>query len=118
MKKINLQGVGIDAYISEKDLLGKIATYLFINTSTNTNYGTWCTDSEEMEDVFPRDFVESHVEEIVETLLNNFREVVSDVETYKEDDRIVFDVNLYGIGVGGYLEDDVCLSDKEEEEEE
>lgn len=116
MKKVSLQSIGIDAEIDEDVLLGKIATYIFINTSTNTNYGTWCIDSEELGEVFPRDFVESHVDEIVDTLLTQFREVVSDVETYKEDDRIVFDTNLYSVGVGGYLEEDACFRENEDDE--
>ena len=53
MKKIYLPD--FERYIDEDVLIGKIATYIFVNTTTNTNYGSWCTDSEELGEVFPEE---------------------------------------------------------------
>lgn len=107
MNKVYLKD--FERYIDEDVLIGKIATYIFVNTTTNTNYGSWCTDSEELGEVFPEEFVKEHEKDIVDTLLTNFAELVSDVETYYEDDRLVFDTNLYSVGVGGFYEQDPCF---------
>lgn len=116
MSKITLTG-NMEGYtIEKKDLLCKIATFIFVNTLQNTNYGTWCTDFEEIEDALclPIGWVYKNVNDIHDALIEHYGEMIADVEI-NEDDQ--FDVNLYHDFVDGYLEDDQALIENRREDE-
>jgi hypothetical protein len=94
--------------IEKKDLLCKVATFIFVNTINNTNYGTWCTDFEQIESALclPMGWVKENVEDIDDALTKYYGEMIADVEI-NDDEQ--FDVNLYHDFVDGYLEDDQAL---------
>lgn len=112
---IKLQGVMEGYTIEKKDLLKKVATFIFVNTNNNTNYGTWCTDFEEIEDALglPFGWVKDNVKKIEDTIYDVYGEMVADMEIADEQ----FDVNLYHDYIGGYIEDDQALLENREEEE-
>lgn len=95
--------------IEEDDLLAKIATYLYVNTSYETSNGTRYINASEIDEYYnlPYGWSVKHANEIVDTLLTLFADIVSDCEFIDDDSS--FDIGLYHNFAMGYIEDDQSL---------
>ena len=112
-------------HIYYKDLLSKIATYLYVETSYETHTNNWITYFEEIEEYFGLEegFIDKDIANDIErTLYKEFREQVAEIEVYYNDgfdgsevDRY-FDITLYEDFCMGFVEDDQSIIENREEE--
>jgi hypothetical protein len=117
MDKIYLKNY--EHYISEESLVNKIATFIYVEASHETTTGNWVVNSEEIAETLdiPEELVWLLNEKIVAVLESTWKEQIAEVETYKDGDMICFDITLYYDFVYGFVEDDACWEDDEEEDE-
>lgn len=105
-------------HIYYKDLLSKIATYLYVETSHETSTNNWTTHFDEIEDYFglEQGFIDKDIANDIEgTLYKEFENQIAEVEVYYNDgfdgsevDRY-FDVTLYEDFCMGFVEDDQSI---------
>lgn len=105
-------------HIYYKDLLSKIATYLYVETSHETTTNNWTTYFGEIEEYFSLEegFIDKDIANDIEsTLYKEFREQVAEIEVYYNDgfdgsevDRY-FDITLYEDFCMGFVEDDQSI---------
>ena len=94
--------------ILKKDLLVKLATYLYVNTSYYTINGGYYISAEkcDKDNFLPEGWSKDHHKEIIEALESSFNEKVSYVE-FLDDDS--FGIDVFDIFAMGYIEDDQSL---------
>lgn len=105
-------------HIYYKDLLSKIATYLYVETSHETSTNNWTTYFDEIEDYFglEQGFIDKDIANDIEgTLYKEFENQIAEIEVYYNDgfdgsevDRY-FDVTLYENFCEGFVEDDQSI---------
>ena len=105
-------------HIHFKDLLSKIATYLYVETSSDTTTNNWITYFEEIEEYFGLEegFIDKDIADQIEgTLYAEFKEQVAEIEVVYNDgfdgsevDRY-FDITLYEDFCVGFVEDDQSI---------
>ena len=110
-------------HILYKDLLVKIATYLYVETSHETSTNNWTTYFDEIEEYFGLEegFIDKDIANAIEeTLITEFSNQVAEVEIYYNDgfdgsevDRY-FDVTLYENYCMGFVEDDQSIIENRE----
>ena len=97
--------------ISEESLLNKLATTLFVETSSNTstnNRTIYFSELEEMYSLMPNTILELK-EKIVDRAEQLFDECIASIETGTN----YFDITLYDNFCEGYIQDDLSLEDAE-----
>lgn len=105
-------------HIHYKDLLSKIATYLYVETSHETHTNNWVTYFEEIEEYFGLEegFIDKDIANDIEgTLYEEFEKQIAEIEVYYNDgfdgsevDRY-FDITLYEDFCLGFVEDDQSI---------
>lgn len=109
--KLNgFEGVGIQY----KFLLGKIATFLFVETSHNTSTNNWDLTSDEIEETFSleKGFIDDEIaKDIVKTLEYIYCDMAASIEFYNDEGIIHFDITLYDSFCCGFVQMDACLEE-------
>ena len=106
-------------HIKYKDLLVKIATFLYVETAYETTSNNWTTYFQEVEEALELEdgFIDKEIaNDVAATLYTEFENQVAEVEIYYETeadcyhevDRY-FDVTLYENYCLGYVEDDQSI---------
>jgi len=111
-------GGDLQVAITYKNLLAKIATYIYVTTANETSTCAWCTYFDEIEEAFglePGWIDEEIAEDIQDTLNTYFTEFIAEIEiiynrgeNHEEVDRY-FDVTLYTNYCVGILQDDCSV---------
>ena len=106
-----------EAYIEPELLAKKIATFIFIETANNTNSGNWCVDEEEIISAYHIALETLHkiTGLIVKELETTWSEQVAEVYYHDNDETSEFDVTLYEAYIPGFLQDDTCLEETDED---
>lgn len=112
------------SHILYKDLLIKIATYLFVETSHETHTNNWIIYFDEIEEYFGLEegFIDKDIANSIESVLTwEFKNQVAEVEIYYNDgfdgsevDRY-FDITLYENYCMGFVEDDQSIIENRRE---
>ena len=103
------------SHIYYKDLLSKIATYLYVETSHETSTNNWTTYFDEIEDVYglKEGFIDKEMAEDIEAALYaEFEKQIAEVEVVYEEEGEVdryFDITLYEDYCVGFVEDDQSI---------
>ena len=111
-------GGDIQVAITYKNLLAKIATYIYTTTASETSTCAWCTYFDEIEEHFCLEdgwIDEEIAEDIKSTLYEHFGDFIAEIEILfnrgdngEEVDRY-FDVCLYTNYCANILEDDCSI---------
>ncbi len=119
-----------DNHIEYDDLLNKIATFLFVETSGNTSTNNRTTHFDDIESCFDLEhgFIDEEMaNDIIDRLYENFGKMIADHDIYYEKggydeekgyyvecDRY-FDITLYEDFCVGYVEDDQSIIENRKE---
>jgi len=112
-------GNDIDVAIKFKNLIVKIAAYIYVEVAHETTTSAWCVDMNEIEDAFGLEpgFIDEEVaEEIEGALYHEFGNMVAEVEYVLEREsdcehevERYFDVTLYHNYIPGIIQDDASI---------
>ena len=111
-------------HIMYEDLLAKIATYLYVETVTNTEYNNWMFEFCEIEQAFALEdgFIDSQIASDIEDALNTYfkhqiAEVIINYETEADCEREVtreFEITVYDDFIPGYTQIDEAIIENRE----
>ncbi len=106
-------GGDLQVGIEYKNLLAKIATYIYCTASHETTTCCWVVDAEEIEEYFslePGWIDEEVASDIEDALYEDFGTFIAEVETVCNEDERYFDVDLFTNYCMGILEDDCSIA--------
>lgn len=106
MKTIELKNGN---HIELDSLITKIATYLFVVASNETQNGSWVIYYEEIAEAYEisEETVKDNAEAIYQKTMELFDECIADIDCGED----YFDLNLYHNFCIGYIEDDQSIEE-------
>lgn len=108
--ELNIEGDDETLHISKLSLLRKIATFIFVETNSNTTSSAWTVSLEEIEGAFgvSHDFFNKQTtEEILDVVEFWYGEQIAEI--YYSEEEEVFDVTLFHDFIAGIIWDDQSI---------
>ena len=101
--------------ISRGSLVAKIATYLFVETSHETNTGNWNISATEISETLsiPLEYVYKLKDDVIDEIEMVWKEMVAEINVYQDIDDLWFDITLYHNYISGFVQDDATYEEAE-----